>query len=547
MNPNPSHENKRRTALIKRTLPFNAAVWFIPILAFLTGVWLFIQHVRHTGPEITLYMKDADGIEVNTTVIKVLNVSVGKVRAITISPDEKGVQIKAQLTADVKNMMREDTKFWIVKPRIDQSGITGLNTLVSGSYIAFTPGHSHKSANSFNVTDLPPASAIGQTGIRLKLKGHSDKLLSPGSPLLYGDISAGQVEKAYFDPKDNSVHYQIYVNSPYDSLIGNKVKFWLQTGIQVTATGGGVHIDSAPLPALLSGAIVFKTTAEGKGDPVDNNAVFTLFNSQQELDNQPSPRAQYYVTFFKQTVRGLHVGAPVEYHGINIGSVADVPYFAPNDSHQLFNHGWVPVRLRLEPARMEINASQQNDAVWLQQIKQALNRGLTASLESDNIVTGNQYISLTEVANSTATLKPIVTYQNYPVIASRSSGLDEIQHQLSDFLAKLNALPLNQSVKELNSTLTQLKTTLHHADQLLAQDKTQQLPAEINQTLQQLQQTLQGISPTSPMYDHIQQTLQSIDQTLKTAQPTLQTLKQQPNALIFNRRGHDPIPRGAHQ
>ncbi|MDF7675728.1 intermembrane transport protein PqiB [Neisseriaceae bacterium ESL0693] len=547
MNPNSSHENERTTALVKRTLPFNAAVWLIPILALLTGAWLLFQHIRHTGPEITLYMKDADGIEVNTTVIKVLNVSVGKVTAIKISPDEKGVQIKAQLTADVKNMMREDTRFWIVKPRIDQSGITGLNTLVSGSYIAFTPGHSSKTAESFKVADLPPASAIGQTGIRLKLKGHSDKLLSPGSPLLYGDISAGQVEKAFFDPKDNSVHYQIYVNSPYDSLIGSKVKFWLQTGVQVTATGGGVHIDSAPIPALLSGAIVFKTTTEGKGAPIDTNTVFTLYNSQQELENQPSHRAQYYVTFFKQTVRGLNVGAPVEYHGINIGSVADVPYFAPNDSHRLFEHGWVPIRLRLEPARMEINATQQNDNVWQQQIKQALNRGLTASLENDNIITGNQYISLTEAPASTPKLKPMTTYQNYPVIASRNSGLDEIQHQLTDFLTKLNALPLNQTVSELNGTLAQLKTTLKHVDNIMAQDKTQQLPAEINRTLQQLQHTLQGVSPASPMYAHIQQTLQSIDQTLKAAQPTLQTLKQQPNALIFNRRGHDPIPQGAHQ
>ena len=539
--------DNEQTAIVKRTMPFNAMVWIIPILAFLTGAWLLFQHIRHTGPEITLLMKDAEGLEVNTTAIKVLNVTVGKVTSIKISPNEKGVKIKAQLTADVRNMMREDTRFWIVKPRIDQSGITGLNTLVSGSYIAFTPGHSKKSADSFVVDDLPPASAIGQSGIRLRLKGHSDKLLSPGSPLLYGDISAGQVEKAYFDPKSNSVHYQIYVNSPYDSLIGTKVKFWLQTGVQVTATGGGVHIDSAPIPALLSGAIVFKTTKEGKGAPITNDAEFTLYNSQSELDSQPSERAQYFVTFFRQSIRGLSVGAPVEYQGINIGSVADVPYFGLNDSHHLFSNGWIPVRLRLEPAKMEINASKQSDQFWHQQIVQALNKGLTASLENDNLLTGNQYISLAKATPGTPTLKPMSTYQNYTVIASRSSGLEEIQNQLSDFLAKLNKLPLNQSVTELNQTLNQLKTTLAQANKLLAQDQTQQLPAEINQTLKQLQQTLQGISPSSAMYGNIQNTLQSIDHTLKAAEPTLQTLRQQPNALIFNRKGNDPIPQGANQ
>ncbi|KDN12704.1 Paraquat-inducible protein B [Snodgrassella communis] len=539
------NETTHTTATVKHTPPFNVLVWSIPVLALLTGAWLFIQHLRHTGPEITLYLNDADGIEINTTAIKVLNVTVGKVTSISISPDEKGVQIKAQMSADVKDMLRKDTQFWIVKPRIDQSGITGLNTLVSGSYIAFTPGHSKEKAETFTVGDLPPVSAISQSGIRLRLKGHSDKLLTPGSPVLYGDISAGQIEKAYFDPKDNSVHYQVYINSPYDSLIGDKVKFWLQSGLQVTASGGGVHIDSAPLPALLSGAIVFKTMFEGKGKPVANNTEFTLYNSARELNNQPSTRTQYYVAFFQQSVRGLSVGAPVEYLGINIGSVADVPYFAMNDSHKLFQHGWIPVRLRIEPGRMEINASRQDDKIWQQQIQQALNKGLSASLEKDNLLTGNQYISLTQAKSGESLLKPITHYQGYTVIGTRHTGLDMIQDQLSALLAKLNNLPIEHSMQQLDGTLAQLKTTLASADRLLAQNKTQQLPAELNATLKELRTTLQGVSSTSPLYGDIQQTLKNIDNTLKEAQPTLKTLKQQPNALIFNRHGHDPEPQGA--
>lgn len=539
------NQTPQATATVKRTPPFNVLVWIIPVLALLTGAWLLFQHLRHTGPEITLYIKDADGLEINTTTIKVMNVTVGKVTAIRISPDEKGVQIKAQMTADVKNMLRKDTQFWIVKPRIDQSGITGLNTLVSGSYIAFTPGHSKERAETFTVADLPPVTAISQSGMRLRLKGHSDKLLNPGSPVLYGDISAGQIEKAYFDPKDNSVHYQVYINSPYDSLIGDKVKFWLQTGLQVTATGGGVHIDSAPIPALLSGAIVFKTMFEGKGNPVANNTEFTLYNSERELDNLPTNRAQYYVVFFQQSVRGLSVGAPVEYQGINIGSVADVPYFAPNDSHNLFQHGWIPVRLRIEPGRMEINAGKQDDKIWQQQIQQALNLGLSASLEKDNLITGNQYISLSQAQAGESLFKPVAQYQGYTVISSTHTGLDMIQNQLTALLAKMNKLPIENTMKQLDMTLAQLKTTLASADRLLSQNKTQQLPAELAATLKELRTTLQGVSSTSPLYGDIQQTLKSIDSTLKDAQPTLKTLKQQPNALIFNRRGHDPEPKGA--
>ncbi|MCO6504547.1 MAG: intermembrane transport protein PqiB [Snodgrassella sp.] len=539
------HTPLQTTATVKHAPPFNILVWIIPALALLTGAWLLFQHIRNTGPEITLYLNDADGIEINSTAIKVLNVTVGKVTAIAISPDEKGVQIKAKMSADVKSMLRKDTQFWIVKPRIDQSGITGLNTLVSGSYIAFTPGHSKEKANSFKVLDLPPVSAISQSGIRLRLKGYSDKLLTPGSPLLYGDIAAGQIEKAYFDAKDHSVHYQVFVNSPYDSLINDKVKFWLQTGLQIKASAGGIHVDSAPLPALLSGAIAFKTTNDGTGTPVVNDTQLTLYNSEQELDNLPSKRALYYVIFFNQSIRGLKVGAPVEFQGLNIGSVADVPYFAHNDSHQLLQNGWIPIRIRIEPERMEINSTIQDNKKWQQKIQQAMYNGMSAALEKDNLLTGNQFIRLSTTQTSTAILRPTDVYQGYTVIGSTNSGFDMLQNQLSALLTKLNKLPIERTLHQLDSTMIQLKTTLASADRLLAQNQTQRIPTELNATLRELRTTMQGVSSTSPLYGDIQQTLKSIDRTLKDAQPTLKTLKQQPNALIFNRHGHDPEPQGA--
>ena len=194
---------------------------------------------------------------------------------------------------------------------------------------------------------------------------------------------------------------------------------------------------------------------------------------------------------------------------------------------------------------MEINAGKQDDKIWQQQIQQALNLGLSASLEKDNLITGNQYISLSQAQAGESLFKPVAQYQGYTVISSTHTGLDMIQNQLTALLAKMNKLPIENTMKQLDMTLAQLKTTLASADRLLSQNKTQQLPAELAATLKELRTTLQGVSSTSPLYGDIQQTLKSIDSTLKDAQPTLKTLKQQPNALIFNRRGHDPEPKGA--
>lgn len=532
-------------AQVRTTSSFSSVVWLIPLLALITGAWLLVQHLRNTGPEITLYMDNAEGIEVNNTVIKVLNVTVGRVTSIRLRDDEKGVELTAQLSADVKNLMREDTQFWVVKPRIDQSGVTGLGTLVSGSYLAFTPGSSKESAYAFQVADIPPISSIGQTGLRLQLRGHSQKLINPGSPVLYGDISVGQVESARFDPKDGHTHYQIYINSPYDALVGHNAQFWLQTGIKVEAKGSGISIDSAPIAALLSGAIGFAIPSHGKGDTVANNTEFTLYNSRSELDNLPGKRALYYVAFFRQSVRGLSPGAPVEYKGIPIGSVTDVPYFAHNDSHQLFTNGWVPVRIRIEPTQMELNADEQSAAQWQERIAKALKQDLVATLSSDNLVTGSLFVELSDAPSSQAILRPVAQYRGDTVMGSRSAGLDQLQNQLSDLLEKFNQLPLDKTVTELNRSLVQLQATLGSANQLLAQPQTRQLPQELNQTLSELQTTLQGVSPQSPLYGDVQETLHSIERTLKDAQPTLRTLKQQPNALIFAPSSKDPIPKGA--
>ncbi|UOO81125.1 intermembrane transport protein PqiB [Uruburuella testudinis] len=534
-------------ARVQKTNVFTSVVWLIPLIALIAGGWLLMQNIRNTGPEITLLMDSAEGIEVNNTVIRVLSVDVGRVTRIKLREDQKGVAVTARLSADAKDLMREDTQFWVVKPRIDQSGVTGLNTLVSGSYIAFTPGKSEESQDTFTVLDMPPIAAIGQSGLRLKLVGSNNKMLGVGSPVLYENFTVGQVESARFNPKNETVDYTIFIQSPNDKLVGENSLFWLETGISIQTTGSGIVLDSAPLPALLSGAIAFGSPINGeKGQPVANEKTFELYNNRAQIDNLPGARALYYIAFFKQSVRGLAAGAPVEYKGINIGAVADVPYFAPDDSLKLLQNGWIPVRIRIEPARMEINARRQSREHWQQQFQTALNRGLTATLASNNLVIGSKMIELAEQPgnNTGGTLKPYQQYAGNPVIATRSGGLDELQAQLSDLLNKFNKLPLEKTVGELNASLRELQTTLRSANALINKPQTQGIPQELNQTLAELRQTLAGVSPQSPLYSDIQTTLQSIDQTLKNAQPVINTLKEKPNALIFNSNVHDPIPKG---
>lgn len=497
-------------------------------------------------------MDSAEGIEVNNTVIKVLSIDVGRVTRIKLRDDQKGVEVTAQLNADVSGLIRSDTQFWVVKPRIDQSGVTGLGTLLSGSYIAFTPGKSGEAKDVFQVQDIPPVTAIGQSGLRLNLIGKNDRILNVNSPVLYENFMVGQIESAHFDPSDQSVHYTIFIQSPNDKLIHSASRFWLESGINIETTGSGIKLNSAPLPALLSGAISFDSPKTKNSKNVKSEDSFTLYDSRSEIANLPDDRSLYYTAFFKQSVRGLTVGSPVEYKGLNVGMVSDVPYFDRNDSLHLFENGWIPVRIRIEPSRLEINADEQSKEHWKQQFQTALNKGLTATISSNNLLTGGKMIELNDQPSASPKLRPHTVYAGDTVIATRGGGLDDLQAKLADLLDKFNNLPLDKTVAELNGSLAELKSALKSAnaalssiDKLVGNPQTQNIPNELNQTLKELRITLQGVSPQSPIYGDVQNTLQSLDKTLKDVQPVINTLKEKPNALIFNNSSKDPIPKGS--
>ena len=426
--------------------------------------------------------------------------------------------------------------------------MTGLNTLISGSYISFAPGSSQEEASTFTVSELPPISAMGQHGLRLKLVGHNAKMLSAGSPVMFENLTVGSVETAKFNPQTQNVEYSIFIQSPNDVLVKSNSQFWLDSGVSVRLDGGGVKIDSAPLPAILSGAIAFNTPTAAVGQKVQaavNNQEFTVFNDRAELENKPNERTLYYVVFFKNSVRGLEAGAPVEYRGMRIGTVAQVPYFQDGDSAKLFENGWVPVRLRLDPDSMERGDEPQTREYWQNTMQAAFGKGLVATLSSNNLVLGSKMVELVDSSSGDALLKPHAQYNGHTVIASKGSGgLDELQDKVSRLLDKFNALPLDKTLGELNGSLNQLKQTLASANRLLGQNSTQKMPAELNATLQELRKTLQGVSPESPMYQDIQQTLAALNRTLQDVQPLVRTLNEKPNALIFNQNGKDPIPRG---
>lgn len=519
-------------------------IWLVPIVTLIVAIMLLIGHLRNNGTEVTLHMPSADGVEINKTPIKILNVEVGKVIDVRLNDAGNGVLLTAKINGNMQHQLRSDSQFWIVKPEFDQRGIRGLGTLVSGAYIGFKPGTATEIKDEFIISDDPPNEDLGE-GLYLKLTSDRAKMLPSGAPVFYEDLQVGQITHSEFDVKKQHVHYDIFIQKSHQDLVGDHVKFWIKSGVHIQTNSQGIQIDAAPIGSILSGAIAFtQPLSTGKGATVKDGHTFNLYSNLSDVMEPATARAFYLVAFFDQSMRGLSTGATVEYKGLPIGVVEKTPFFHNNDQLSLLENRYIPVQLRIEPAAIEMGASEIDSKQWQQKFEHAIRQGLYATIISNNIVTGNMSIELTDELSADPSLKPKDRYAGLSVIPTRAVGLSATVKNLNRLLVKFNNLPLEQTVGQLNQNLTELQKTLGSVNKLLSNSETQSIPKELNQTLKQLRGTLEGVSPDSPAYRDIQNTLQNLDRTLQKTDPLLKKLGEKPNALIFDSKSPDPIPKG---
>jgi len=546
-----SEENKGIADIdkIKRWSP----VWIVPIVTALIGLWVLFYHFSHQGPEVTLITNSAEGIEGGKTSIKSRSVDIGKVETVTLSDNLQQVIVKARLNSGMEKMLKGDSVFWVVKPQIGREGISGLGTLLSGAYIELQPGLKGDEPNEYKLLDAPPLASPDAKGIRVLLDSQRAGQLNPGDPVLFRGYQVGSVETSYFDPKKRQIEYQLFIRAPYDSLVTTNVRFWKDSGIAVDMSAQGMRVEMGSLTTLFSGGVSFDVP-EGfeRGEQAKNSAAYQLFDDQRSTQDSLYTNHMDFVLFFSDSVRGLQPGAPVEFRGIRMGTVAQVPYFVPQLKQQLEDDYRIPVLIRIEPDRFEKQLGNNFDVK--SHIKDGIANGLRASLKSANLLTGSLYVDLDFYPNEKKWTGP-ATIGGMPLLPTVSGGLAQIQQKLMATLDKINSLPLNPMIEQATKTLAESQKTLKSTqqtidslNQLMSSDDMKKLPKDMQNTLQQISRSMKGIQPGSPAYNNMVGDMQRLDQTLRELQPVLKTLNGKSNALIFAAPGqNDPQPKKAKQ
>lgn len=528
-------------------------VWLVPLGAVLIGCWLLYQNVATRGPEITLQLKTAEGLEKGKTAVKVLNVDVGTVRDVRLNKNYDGAIAKIRMQPEMGKLLVKDTKFWVVKPRVGRQGISGLSTIISGAYIQMRPGQSNEPARNFTALEKPPPTRTDVPGITLELISKGPNSVSVGDPVVYKGESVGQIETTDFDVTTQEVRYRIFVKSPYDQLINANTKFWLRSGIDVQFTSRGVEAQIGNLQAILAGGVTFDTPKHTKPGPeVPNNTVFSLYPSHHQAEQSQYDESLDYIVLFKDSVRNLNAGASVEFNGVQVGVVAQVPFFNENINLEKLKTRSIPVLIKYQPQRLLPAFKDESPEDFRKRLNKLFEMGLRATIKSANLLTGAMFVDL-KLDPKTKFTGPREIGE-YAVFPSAPGGFASLQDKLNRLLDKISSLPvkalltdLQSSVHNTNKTLGEAQKTLRSLNKILSDDAVQELPAELQSTLRAARNTLRSLQQGNPAYDNLNRSLQKLNRVLDDLAPLTQTLRQDPNALIFGKeQPADPTPKAVH-
>lgn len=538
-------------------------IWVVPIAAVLIGLWMLYNHHQQQGAMLLLIAENAEGIVAGKTQIKNRNVDVGQVVSVELSKDLTQVLIRARMKPNVTPLLNNASQFWVVKPQIGRGGVTGLNTLLSGAYIELQPGDSPRIVLTHPLLNTPPVAPADAPGIRVLLETPDTRGLAVGDPVLYRGYEVGTVESSQFDLAQRRTIYQLYIRQPYDALVSENVRFWLSSGIAIDLSAEGLSVDVGSAATLLSGGVSFDVMDGWPvGQAATHGASFQLFPDRQSIQDGMYNQFVEYLVFFDESVRGLKAGAPVEYRGVRVGTVASVPFFfAMEKPFEVSLNQGVPVLIRIEAGRLYENLSLTQLGI---ELAQAVERGLHAMLKTGNLLTGALYVDL-DISNDLfndpkqqqlyAEQLQLSQQAGYPSLPVARSGLSNIEQKVLLALDKINNLQLEPFLAQGQQTLAASEQLLASTEQLLLtvqqfinQPELQAMPKEIQQSLQDLQRVLTGLGPGAVLYERTGSNLQMLEQTLRELQPVLKTLNQQSNALLFNASDRpDPQPKRAQQ
>jgi len=519
-------------------------IWIVPLLALLIAAWLAVKAWQEKGPEILVVFDDAAGIAVGKTDVRFRDVVVGKVTNIKLSDDFQKVTTRIELDPQVKSLISEFTRFWVVSPRISLGRVSGLDTLLSGVYIEMDPGERGAVRSHFEGLREPPSVRSYQQGTQYILLAEDLGSLDIGSPVYHRKIPVGEVTRYRLLPEKGKVEIRIFINAPHDKLIRTNTKFWNVSGIGFDIGANGITARMETLSSLVSGGLAFNTPSytTNKAALANSGREFYLFTDQEAVAEGALTISFPYLLRFASSVRGLTKDAPVEFRGIQVGKVEHVGL-----NYGLTADKQVNVVISIQPER--VNPNNTPTLNELNKLMESLvNSGMRAQLKTRNILTGSLFVDLVPNARKPGkdASKMLTRFDEYYVLPSSKNQQLQIVQRVSDIAQRIEQLPMESIAKNLNASLNGTAKLVNDINRKKIINDVDHLLSNLNgssdsltHTLATMKQTLetfdQAIAPDSELHYLLKEMLKDVSETSHEMKAFAEQLSRDPSSLLLGR------------
>jgi len=497
---------------------------------------LVVKTMQNEGPTFIIRFNNAEGIEPGKTKIRFKDVDVGIVKTAEVSSDRKQVVLTAKLVKDADDYLVSDSRFWVVRPHISGGNVSGLSTLLSGAYIGVDVGKSTKRQSEFTGLEVPPVLTDNLPGRQFVLHSSEMGSLDVGAAVTFRRIPVGQVVAYSLDPDGKNVTLKIFINAPYDRFVNDNTKFWHSSGFDLALDANGIRLESQSLASLIQGGLSFQTPVGfPSSSPSEKDHTFTLYLNREQAMRLPDQETHSYTVYFKDSLRGLSLGAPVDIHGIIVGEVVGIGIeYSKVDAAFLF-----PVEINIYPDRIRSRArgdqipTASSDSENRILTEKLVDAGMRAQLRTSSLLTGQLYISLDFYHN---VHKEFVNWKHSPpTIPTIDGDLGAIQESLGSILRKIDKMPLNQLSTELLAAAQQLTHTLKDTDGLIERIDTEVTP-EVRSTLMEAHAALSSadkvLQEQSPLQFDLREALKQVTKSAKAIGDLADYLDRHPDSLI---------------
>ena len=553
--------------------PRLSLVWLVPLLALAVGASLVVRSVLQTGPRIEIEFRTAEGLEPGKTEVRYKEVVIGRVQTVTLRDDRQHVIAEVQLDRSAAGVAVDDTTFWVVRPRIGVGGVSGLGTLLSGAYIGVDAGKADTAKSRFVGLENPPYVLRGEPGSGYILLAADLGSLDVGSPVYYRRTRVGRVVGYSLDAGRDQLSVKVFIEAPYQRLVTPQTRFWNASGVDLSLNANGLTINTQTLTSVLAGGIAFEQPdADPRQPAAAAGTEFTLFDDRKAALAPPRGPVLPVRMIFDGSLRGLSIGAPIDFLGIEIGQVRalSLQYDAQRQRTPvqvladlyLMRLGGVRAALVKLPAGA--GADDETDTAGAEQalLQRLVDIGLRAQLRTGNLLTGQLYVAM-DFQPKAGPLR-LKLQDGLLTLPTVPGALSELQAQVGDIVQKLSRLPLDEIARSVTDTLRQTETTLKaltpearaalaETQRTLATAQTllQQLGPQASQSLLALRGAVDAaqatlahadqalLAPGAPLQRNLEQALIDVQRAAAALRVMADTLQRNPESLL---RGKPPDP-----